>query len=192
MDQTPTLNLNLCPQGKFAELCLGFVDDLARWEAVNQPRACALKKQDQLSREATCKVLLAHLYQTAKRETSAAVGVLVVINYYSKQKAKVGPNVTYQSVMILLDFFTSRNLIEIVLEGRKHPDAKHGIPTQKRARQGLIDYLDQEDIGPADLRMEWPTIILKAGKADGKRRLNFDQTEQTRALEAIGEAIFSD
>jgi hypothetical protein len=35
--------------------------------------------------------------------------------------------------MILLDFFTSRNLIEIVLEGRKHPDAKHGIHTQIRA-----------------------------------------------------------
>ena len=98
---------------------------------------------------------------------------------------------TYQSVMILLDFFTGRNLVEIVSEGRKHPDAKHGIPTQIRARQGLIDYLDQEDIGPADLRMEWPTIILIAGKADGKRRLNFDQTEQTRALEAIGEEINS-
>ena len=48
-EQTPTLNLNLYPQGKFAERCLGFVDDLARWEAVNYPRARALKKQDQLS-----------------------------------------------------------------------------------------------------------------------------------------------
>jgi hypothetical protein len=39
--------------------------------------------------------------------------------------------------------------------------------------------------------MEWPTIILKAGKADGKRRLNFDQAEQTRALEAISDDINS-
>ena len=29
-EQTPTLNLNLYPQGKFAERCIGFVDDLAR------------------------------------------------------------------------------------------------------------------------------------------------------------------
>ena len=77
-DKTPTLNLNLYPQGKFAERCLGFVDDLARWESVNYPRARALKKQDRLSREATCKVLLANLYQSWKRDPSATVGVLKI------------------------------------------------------------------------------------------------------------------
>ena len=46
MDQTPTLNLNLYSQGKFAERCLGFVDDLARWEAVNYPRDRVQKRQD--------------------------------------------------------------------------------------------------------------------------------------------------
>ena len=35
-EQTPTLNLNLYPQGKFAERCIGFVDDLACWEGANQ------------------------------------------------------------------------------------------------------------------------------------------------------------
>ena len=153
-EQTPTLNLNLYPQGKFAERCLGFVDDLARWEPVNYPRARALKKQDQLSREATCKVMLANLYQTAKRDPLATVGVLKIKNHYAIKRAEIGPYVTYKSVMVLLDFLSSSNLIEIVSEGRKHPDAKHGIPTQIRARQGLIDYLDQEDIGPADLRMD--------------------------------------
>ena len=59
---------------------------------------------------------------------------------------------TYQSVVILLDFFTSRNRIEIVSEGRKDPNAKHGIPSKMEARQDLIDYLDQKDIGPVDLR----------------------------------------
>ncbi|MDC2992972.1 hypothetical protein OAZ91_00020 [bacterium] len=33
---TPTLNLNLYPQGKFAERCIAFVDDLACWEGANQ------------------------------------------------------------------------------------------------------------------------------------------------------------
>ena len=53
-EQSPTLNLNLYPQGKFAERCVGFVDDLARWEEANQARTRALKKQDRLAREATC------------------------------------------------------------------------------------------------------------------------------------------
>ena len=59
-EQTPTLNLNLYPQGKFAERCIGFVDDLVRWEEANQPRTRSLKKQDRLAREASCKVLLAN------------------------------------------------------------------------------------------------------------------------------------
>ena|GEM_PF-4290761 len=40
-EQTPTLNLNLYPQGKFAERCVGFVDDLAHWEEANQARSRA-------------------------------------------------------------------------------------------------------------------------------------------------------
>ena len=32
---TPTLNLNLYPQGKFAERCIGFVDNLAALEGGN-------------------------------------------------------------------------------------------------------------------------------------------------------------
>ena len=38
-EQTPTLNLNLYPQGKFAERCIGFVYELARWEEANQLEA---------------------------------------------------------------------------------------------------------------------------------------------------------
>ena len=44
-EQTPTLNLNLYPQGKFAERCVGFVDDLARWEEANQLEAVPLKNK---------------------------------------------------------------------------------------------------------------------------------------------------
>ena len=46
----------------------------------------------------------------------------------------------------------SRNFIEIVSDGGKGPNAKYGIPSQIKARQGLTDYLDREDIGPVDLR----------------------------------------
>ena len=164
MDQTPTLNLNLYSQGKFAERCLGFVDDLALWESVNYPRARALKKQDRLSRKATCKVLLAILYQTAKRDPSATVGVLKIKNHYAIKRAEIGPYVTYKSVMVLLDFLSSSNLIKIVSEGRKHPNAQQGIPTQIRARQGLMDYLDQDEISPLHFCTEYPQLILKAGK----------------------------
>ena len=79
-EQTPTLNLNLYPQGKFAERCIGFEDDLARWEEANQARSRALKKQDRLAREATCKVLLANLHQTWKRDPAATIGVLKKTN----------------------------------------------------------------------------------------------------------------
>ena len=40
-EQTPTLNLNLYPQGKVAERCVRFVDDLARWDEANQARSRA-------------------------------------------------------------------------------------------------------------------------------------------------------
>ncbi len=113
-EQTPTLNLNLYPQGKFAERCIGFVDDLARWEEANQARSRTLKKQDRLAREATRKVLLANLHQTWKRDSAATVGVLRVKNHYANRRAEIGPYVTYKSVMTLLDFFLSRSLIEIV------------------------------------------------------------------------------
>ena len=127
-EQTPTLNLNLYPQGKFAERCLGFVDDLARWESVNYPRTRALKKQDQLSREATCKVLLANLYQTAKRDPSATVGVLKKTNWYSDHRNTISPLISQTAMQLLLRFFADLNLIEVVSKGRKHPNAKYGIP----------------------------------------------------------------
>ncbi len=182
MDQTPTLNLNLYSQGKFAERCLGFVDDLARWESVNYPRARALKKQDRLSREATCKVLLANLYKSWKRDPSATVGVLKIKNHYAIKRAEIGPYVTYKSVMVLLDFLSSSNLIEIVSEGRKHPKAQQGIPTQIRARQGLMDYLDQDEISPLHFCTEYPQLILKAGKEDSKRHLTIPDTDEAQQL----------
>ena len=45
-ERNPTLNFKLYPQYKLAERCIGFVDDLARWEEANQARTRALKKQD--------------------------------------------------------------------------------------------------------------------------------------------------
>ena len=40
-EYTLTLNLNLYSQGEFAERCIGFVYDLARWEEANQARSRA-------------------------------------------------------------------------------------------------------------------------------------------------------
>ncbi len=141
-----------------------------------------MKKQERLAREATYQVLLANLHQTWKRDPAATVGVLRVKNHYANRRAEIGPYVTYKSVMILLDFFLSRNLIEIVSEGRKHPDAKQGIPTQIRARQGLFDYLDQDDASPADFRSEYPQLVLKAGKEDSKRNLTVPDTDEAQQL----------
>ena len=84
--------------------------------------------------------------------------------------------------MVLLDFLSSSNLIEIVSEGRKHPNAQQGIPTQIRARQGLIDYLDQDEISPLHFCTEYPQLILKAGKEDSKRHLMIPDTLEAQQL----------
>ena len=127
-EQTPTLNLNLYPQGKFAERCIGFVDDLDRWEEANQARTRALKKQDRLAREATCKVLLANLHQIWKRDPAATIGVLKKTNWYSDHSNTISPLISQTAMQLLLWFFAERNLIEVVSKGCKHPDAKYGIP----------------------------------------------------------------
>ena len=90
--KTPTLNLNLYPQGKFAERYIGFVDDLARWEEANQARSRALEKQDRLAREATCKVLLANLRRTWKRDSTATIGILKKTNWYGDHRNTIRPN----------------------------------------------------------------------------------------------------
>ncbi len=85
-------------------------------------------------------------------------------------------------MQLLLSFFGERNLVEVVSEGRKHPDAKQGIPTQIRARQGLIDYLDQDDASPFDFRSVYPQLVLKAGKEDSKRHLTIPDTDEAQQL----------
>ena len=88
-------------------------------------------------------------------------------------------------MQLLLRFFAERNLIEVVSEGRKHPDAKYGIPTQIRPRQGLIEYLDQNDASPFDFRSVYPQLVLKAGKEDSKRHLTIPDTDEAQRL-ALG------
>ena len=70
-------------------------------------------------------------------------------------------------------------------EGRKHPDAKYGIPTQIRAQQGLIEYRDQDDASPFDFRSEYPQLVLKAGREDSKRHLTIPDTDEAQQL-ALG------
>ena len=123
-EQTPTLNLNLYPRGKFADRCVGFVDDLARWEKANQARSRALKKQDRLARAATCKVLPANLHQTWERDPAATIGVLKKTNWYSDHRNTISPLISQTGMQLLLSFFAERKLIEVVSEARKPPDAK--------------------------------------------------------------------
>ena len=79
-------------------------------------------------------------------------------NWYSHRREELGPNITYGGVQRFLDYLCGRHLIEIVSKGRQRPNAKQGIPTQVRAKQGLIDYLDQGDVSPLDI----PLPILQS------------------------------
>ena len=52
-------------------------------------------------------------------------------------------------------------------------------------RQGLIEYLDQDDGSPADFRSEYPQLVLKAGKENSKRHLTIPDTHEAQQL-ALG------
>jgi hypothetical protein len=167
-----------------AERCQGFVDDMNSQEMNTGTRTRALKEKDKLAREASARMLMANLYQQWKVDPKSTVGVMRTKNWYSGRREEIGPNITCRGVTSFLDYLSGRHLFEIVSEGRKHPDAREGIPTQVRAKQGLIDYLEQGDVSSFDLSRTYPPIILKASRAEGKKPLRLERNEVTEKLEA--------
>ena len=77
-----------------------------------------------------------------------------------------------------LEFLIERNLVEKVSDGRKHPDAKQGIPTQIRAKQGLIDFLLQGEVSPFDVENTYPQIDLKSDKRSGKEIITYQESRE--------------
>lgn len=82
-----------------------------------------------------------------------------------------------------LEFLIERNVVEKVSEGRKHPDTKQGIPTQIRAKQGLIDFLLRRDVSPFDVENTYPQIVLKSDKRSGKEITAYEETDSTKSMD---------
>ena len=179
---TPTLDLNLYPHGQLAERCGLLIRQMTDWENSQGARKRTLKPQDRLARDTTGKVLLANLYQAWKGDPLATLGVILKKNFYSTQRGKIGPLISYTAMKTLLTFLSDRNLIEIASKGKKHPDAKTGIPTQIRAQQGLFEYLNQ-DAGEYDLRAVHPPVILKATKEEGKKTIIYETDHHIEEIE---------
>ena len=71
-----------------------------------------------------------------------------------------------------------------------HICQNHGLSSSGRRararrfgrRQGLIEYLDQDDASPFDFRSVYPQLVLKAGKEDSKRHLTIPDTDEAQQL----------
>ena len=180
----PLMDVSVRVIGPMAERCQNLVDDMNLKELSLSSRKRALKAKDKLARETSARMLVANLYQHWKADPKGTIGVMLTKNWYSHRRQEIGPDITYGGVKGFLDYLCGRHLIEIVSKGRKHPNAKQGIPTQVRAKQGLIDYLDQGDVSPSDISRTYPSIILKASRAEGKKPLRLERNEVTQELEA--------
>ena len=169
---TPLLEPNLAIIGPIADRCQSFVDQMIWRESELGNRKRSLKEQDKLSRYRSANMLLANLYQQWKADPKGTIGVMLTKHWYSDRRAEIGPHITHAGVTRFLDFLSNQHLIEIVSKGRKHPDAKQGLPTQVPARRRLIDYPDQGDVSTSDVINNHPPIILKSSRVDGRKEAN--------------------
>ena len=129
-------------------------------------------------------MLCANLIQFWRRDPKGTFGILRSEKWYAKKRSELGPHITQTSLIRFLEFLIERNLVEKVSEGRKHPDAKQGIPTQIRAKQGLIDFLLQGDMSPSDVENTYPQIVLKTDKRSGKEIIAYEETDSTKAMDS--------
>ena len=180
----PLIDPSLTITGEPGRRCLIFLDQMFSWEQANNTRHRKLKASDLESREASAKMLCANLIQFWNRDSKGTFGVLRSKSWFANNRVELGPNITQKSLIGFLDFLIERNLVEKVSEGRKHPDAKQGIPTQIRAKQGLIDFLQQGDLNPFDIQNTYPQIILKSDRRSGKEIIAFEETDFTKAMES--------
>ena len=180
----PLIDPSLSLKDKAAGRCLIFLDQMSSWEQSEKPRQRKLKESDLKSREESAKMLCANLLQFWKRDPKGTFGILRSKTWYANNRVRLGPNITQTSVIRFLEFLIERNLIQKVSDGRKHPDAKQGIPTQIRAKQSLINFMQQGGASSLDIVNTHPQIILKSDKKSGKEIIAFEKTDLTNAMES--------
>ena len=178
----PLIDPSLSLSGETAQRSLLLLDQMATWEQSEKPRQRKLKASDLKSREESAKMLCANLLQFWKRDSNGTFGILRSKTWYAEKRVELGPHITQKSLIGFLEFLLEAELLEKVSDGRKHPDAKHGIPTQIKAEKRLIDFLIQGEPKPFDFVSTYPPIILKSDKKSGKEAIDFEKTDFTNAM----------
>lgn len=180
----PLIDPSLSLTGETAERSLLLLDQMASWEQSEKPRQRKLKASDLKSREESAKMLCANLIQFWKRDPEGTFGILKSKTWYANKRVELGPHITQRSLIGFLEFLLEEDLVEKVSDGRKHPDAQQGIPTQIKAGKRLMNFLIQGETKPLDFISTYPLIILKTDKRYGGELIDFEKTDFTTAMDS--------
>jgi hypothetical protein len=178
----PLIDFSLSLTGETARRCSIFIEQMIEWEISNELRKRKRKPVDQKALEVSANMLCGNLVQFWNRDPKGTFGVLRGSEWYAENRHQLRPEITPKGVTGFLDFLVRKNLVELVSEGKKHPDAKQGIPTQIRAKKGFISFLNQGDISPFDFQYHRIPIVLKS---EDKTVIPYEQTDLTEAMASL-------
>ena len=185
----PFLDANRSLTGEIGERCSALVEEMEEWELETGRRVRRYQDDNRTARKASVKMLCANLYRFWKRDPDQSFGVSKRKNFYAEERGRLGPHITMVGVNGTADFLEDRGFLEVVAKGWKSPKAKKGIPTQIRATESLIRYLEEVEISPFDFINTAPPIVLKSDKASGKKALVYEDTGLTQSMKAKIEVI---
>ena len=102
--RTSLIDLSLTCMGSLAEQCDVLLQRMDEWESEGNKRTRSLKSVDQLNRLISMRVLIANLYENLLYDPNHSIGLPKNKNWFSGQKDKFGPHLTFRGSGILLNF----------------------------------------------------------------------------------------
>jgi len=165
--------------GPIARRRQNFVDQLTERENANNLRRRKRKDVDQTSLVVSANMLCANLIKFWQKDPNGTFGVLRSPTWFANNRDRLRSEITQSGVVSFLDFLVRSSHVELVSEGKKHPVATHGVPTQIRAKEGFISYLLQGDTSPLDFHYAQPLIVLKNSE---KKIISYEQTDFTHDM----------
>ena len=178
----PLIDLGLSVTGEMARRCGIFVEQMGQWEDSKDLRKRNRKPADQKALEVSANMLCGNLIQFWNRDPKGTFGVLRSDTWYANNRHRLRPEITQSGVVGFMEFLVRQNHVELVSEGKRHPDAKQGLPTQIRAKKGFIGFLTQGDISPFDFQYRRNPIDLKDNK---KTVVPYEPTDLSEAMESL-------
>ena len=180
------IDLSMTCMGSLAERCDVLLQRMDEWESEGNKRTRSLKSVDQLNRLTSMRVLIANLYENLLYDPNHSIGLPKNKNWFSGQKDKFGPHLTFKGFWNSIEFLESQEWVKIVALGWKHPDARIGKPTQIQGTKKLLRFLEQTDVSLADLTTTPNLIILRDIE---KRNIPVEDIEEVLELKAALESI---